>query len=109
MVFGFFKIEISVLNVDSLSQAHNFHQISQNSVGSVFLYEDWDAKKYSIKCIHLITNDFGEIIKSVIKEVCILKIAHLLGVGPKTTDLFGFDIVVYNNCAEFAMEYCKKC
>ena len=37
-----------------------------------------------------------------------MKIAATLEAGHNTNNLFGFDVIVYNICAEFAMEYCKK-
>lgn len=41
-----------------------------------------------------------------IKEYCLLKIASILGVGPKLNNMFGFDLVVYDECIEFCMEEC---
>lgn len=41
-----------------------------------------------------------------IKEYSILKISSILGVGPKMNNIFGFDMVVYDECIEFCMEEC---
>lgn len=41
-----------------------------------------------------------------IKEYSILKIASILGVGPKMNNIFGFDLVAYDECIEFCMEEC---
>ena len=41
-----------------------------------------------------------------IKEYSLLKIASILGVGPKLNNLFGFDLLVYDECIEFCMEEC---
>lgn len=43
----------------------------------------------------------------MLQEYCILKIAGLLGIAPRVRHGKGFDLVLYNNGIEFAMELCK--
>jgi len=43
---------------------------------------------------------------NVINEYCLLKIASAVTAGPRHITPFGFDLVIYDNCIEFAMEYC---
>jgi len=39
-----------------------------------------------------------------------LKIASIFAIGPRLSNIFGkFDIIIYDRCAEFAMEGCFKC
>jgi len=35
---------------------------------------------------------------SVLKEYCFLKIAALLNIGPSLNNIFGFDLVVFEDC-----------
>lgn len=44
------------------------------------------------------------VISSAIKEYCCLKIASALGFAPKTDNYLGFDIIIFENCVQFAME-----
>jgi hypothetical protein len=57
-----------------------------------------------IKCIKIPKGNFATIFPRVIKEFCLLKIAAILKIGPQLSNIFGFDIVVFNDCAEFCME-----
>ena len=41
-----------------------------------------------------------------IKEWFIMKICSILKVGPQIEPYFGFDILMYSECVEFAMEVC---
>ena len=58
---------ISVLNVDGLSQCHNFPQLHHNSNSNLFFYEDKFYKKHTIKCFQHNQNIFTEKISSAIK------------------------------------------
>lgn len=46
------------------------------------------------------------IIMSSIKEYCILKICYELECGPKVHNYFGFDLLIYQDSIQFAMEQC---
>jgi hypothetical protein len=59
-----------------------------------------------IKCINIPESHFAAAFPRVIKEFCLLKIAAILNVGPQLNNIFGFDIVVFKDCAEFCMERC---
>ena len=45
--------------------------------------------------------------QAVIKEYCIGKISSAIECGPFMKKYFGFDIAVFNNRIEFAMEKCE--
>lgn len=45
--------------------------------------------------------------RNAISEFFILKIASALQVGPFIHSPFGFDLIIYRNCIEFAMEFCR--
>ena len=41
------------------------------------------------------------------KEYAFLKIAAVLEVGPQIMPIFGFDLLVFEDCIEFSMEKCE--
>jgi hypothetical protein len=45
---------------------------------------------------------------NIVKEYSFLKIAGVLGIGPKANQIMGFDFVVYPDCIEFSMERCLE-
>lgn len=45
-----------------------------------------------------------KVISSAIKEYCCLKIASALGFAPKVDNYLGFDMIIFDNCVQFAME-----
>lgn len=49
----------------------------------------------------------NNVLKNVIKEICMLKLASALGVGPKMFD-FGCEIFEYEDCLEVQMELCVQ-
>ncbi len=44
----------------------------------------------------------------VIQEFFFYKIGSLFEFGPKIDNIFGYDIICYDNKIDFAMELCKK-
>jgi hypothetical protein len=61
-------------------------------------------EKIAIKCLPI----RGKTTRHrAIKEWFILKVASKLEVGPKVMPYFGFDILMYSDCVEFAMEACE--
>lgn len=41
-----------------------------------------------------------------IKQYCLTKLCSVLEIGPKILDCFGFDILIFQQTAEFAIEFC---
>ena len=42
------------------------------------------------------------------EEFFFFKIASVLKVGPKIENIFGFDLICYDDSIEFAMEFCQQ-
>ena len=70
----------------------------------MFNFED----KHAIKSIKFDHETKAWAIKKAIEEYSLYLIASNLKIGPKITRLFGFDLIVYENCIEFSMEKCSK-
>lgn len=56
-----------------------------------------------IKCTTFKPKDFLDTLIVVVKEYSFLKIAAALEVGPQITPIFGFDLLVFEDCIEFSM------
>jgi hypothetical protein len=41
-----------------------------------------------------------------LSEVFIAKIAFALKIGPKLVEVFGYDVIIFNDVLQFAMEIC---
>jgi hypothetical protein len=59
----------------------------------------------AIKCT-LIKDNFEKTFVNVLKELIAFKIAQQIEAGPRLLNPFGFDLLVYDTCIEFGMEYC---
>ena len=91
-----FLIEIVVLNVQGKSEAHSFENIS-DTVSPVFINEQ-KLKNTAVKCTPINNSSFIELFFRVIKEYVIYKICSILHIGPALSNIFGFDIIVYDDC-----------
>jgi serine/threonine protein kinase len=59
-----------------------------------------------VKCLPLKDKSFISQLVTAIKEYSLFKIAAILGSGPRLCSLFGFDMIVHEDCIEFCMEEC---
>jgi hypothetical protein len=66
-------------------------------------------KHIAIKCFQDTPDRYGmgPLFKLVLREYCLLKIASILEAGPIMEPIFGYDIVIYDDCIEISMELCK--
>jgi hypothetical protein len=87
--------------MDCKSQTHLLKDISDTSA-SVFVNPELLPSSV-VKCTPLKDGPFAETFLRVAKEFSILKIASELEVGPKLSKIFGFDLVVCEECIEFCM------
>jgi hypothetical protein len=93
-IFGF-HLNITVFNFRGKSSTHAFENISTTRAS---IYKNSSLKNIVIKCISLKSKCFEDELSVVIKEFSLLKIASLLGIGPKMNSIFGFELVVYDDC-----------
>ena len=47
-------------------------------------------------------------IDEILKEICFYKIASSLEIGPAYQQIFGFDVLLFDDSIEFAMEMCEQ-
>ena len=99
--WGFFVIDIKIHN----SEEYNHWHADILSSGSFACARGGIFKKHKIilKCIPIRYKGSRH---WAIKEWFLLKIASGLEIGPKIEKSFGFDILMFSECLEFAMEFC---
>ena len=52
--------------------------------------------------------EISDVFAVALKEYCLMKIASGLGVGPRTMQHGGFDLILTKKCVEFGMEKCME-
>ena len=84
--------------------------ISSGSYGKVYRTHLY-CKNFTIKS-QLITSEdrayLNSSIDEILREICFYKIASLLEIGPAYRQIFGFDILLFDDSIEFAMEMCEQ-
>ena len=84
--------------------------VSQGKYGQIYRFKNENGD-FAIKSQKIKEKDRAELnssLNKMLEEFIYYRIASVLGVGPRITNIFGYDIVCYNNALEFGMEYCEK-
>ena len=102
--------ELSIANFDYQSPVHKCGNTKDGGFGRIYICESF-GKKVAVKCIKKQTNDQSvvENMADALKEYAYQFIAASLmfiKVGPFLNDSFGYNVAVYSDCIEFAMESC---
>jgi serine/threonine protein kinase len=96
-------MDISILHINEDNYRHKQDHLGEgaysNVYDGVFLNRILILKSFLIK-----TKGTRN---QAIKEWFLLKIVSALEIGPKMEPYFGFDILMYRDCVEFAMEKCE--
>ena len=99
--WGLFSIDIRILNIMELNFKHQGTIVKgahANTYSGLF-----EENNITIKCIPVRSECTRH---AAIKEWFLLKIASAAEIGPKISNHFGFDILMFEGCIEFAMETC---
>ena len=78
--------------------------IGKGGFGTIYNFNNLHA----IKNVRFTKLTKDSAIKKAIEEYCLYQISSALQIGPKITQLFGFDLIIYENCVEFTMEKCSR-
>ena len=79
---------------------------SEYSQNSRTLYRiSLNCQEFIIKCIEIKNKLLREL---AIKEWFLLKICSVVRVGPHISGYLGFDLIMLEDCIEFAMELCEE-
>lgn len=66
------------------------------------------GKDIAIKCHLIVAEDFSSKLQDIIKEYCLLAEASSLKAGPAMMNFLNWNLIIYRNCIEFAMEKCEN-
>lgn len=95
---------ITVACVQEESPSHRIGFCSNGGFSSVY-FGLYHGRYLAFKCYPIKEDAETEAVLSrAIHEYCMLKLASNLKVGPYVQNFIGADVVVYENCVEFAME-----
>ena len=102
VILNQFTLQLKALNAMCDSDIHSCGQVSSGTYGTVYRAK-FREKFYAVKCIRLDRDslNYTKTLTKAIKEFCFLKICSILKLGPKVTNAFGFDLILYENCIEF--------
>jgi serine/threonine protein kinase len=104
--YAYFTGTLNILNVDADSSIHANCKSSSGGYGHIYKITH-EGNTYALKCLTYAENNFQTIFSNTVMEYFLLKVASILEVGPSMSSPFGFDLVIYRNCIEFTMEFCK--
>ena len=81
--------------------------LGEGSFGSVREI-DIESKQFALKIVQQ-KDSFGKSVSDEFyQEFMLSRLADLLGVGPKVSDIVGYDIIVTENHMFFCMEKCES-
>ena len=101
--WGSFSMKIKILNIQGANTKH-ICEHGRGAYGSIYR-GNYNGEIFIVKCLPL---QFKDSRFRAVKEWFLMKLAFLTGTGPKLHPYFGFDILMFSECVEFAMEECKK-
>jgi hypothetical protein len=91
-----------VINEAAMSRAHLIEKyVFKNSHFYVTFQEKED---FAVKCFPRQSENPLDQLAFILREYSFYRIAGCLGIGPALLTPFGFDIIIYEECIEFAME-----
>jgi hypothetical protein len=102
-----FTFLISLIFVKEESSAHQIHIHASGNFSTIYQAKVMD-RVVAIKCTSYSNEDFETVFEAVLAEYLIFLVASSLGIGPKMEKNLGFDLIVYQDCIEFCMEYCEQ-
>ena len=105
---GYFATSIGLLKVHKETSSFNRKKLAEGTHSHIF-FEKVGKKEYAIKSQKVKEKDrlsYHSKLDSILKEYFFFKIAAVLGLGPLMENIFGYDLVCYNDRIEFAMELC---
>jgi hypothetical protein len=65
------------------------------------------GKNIAVKCNLYSNKTFLKIFKNTLLEYLTFEMITRLQSGPKMPKIFGFDLLIYADCIEFSMEFCR--
>ena len=105
---GCFQTNISLLKVHKSISDFNRKKVAEVIFAGIFFHRV-KGKEYAIKSQRIQDKNhrvYNSSLNNILQEYFFCKIAAVLRFGPKTDNIFGYDLVCYEGRVEFAMELC---
>ena len=96
---GYFAISLSLLKVHKSVSEFRRKKLAGGAFSDVF-FERVGKKEYAIKSQKIKEEDrlaYTSNLDAILKEYFFFKIAAILGFGPEMENIFGYDLVCYND------------
>ena len=103
--YGRFGTIIKGIKINVKSKLIHGQLIGEGKFGKVYELH-YEGKKYAAKV--LFTENPHNSIGNILKEIFMLKFASALEAGPKFSQIQKYDFVLYQDSAQFLMEYCSE-
>jgi hypothetical protein len=78
----------------------------RGNFSSVYHFKD-HSKNIGVKCNSYTNKKFLKVFRDTLLEYLSFEVISRLESGPKMPKVFDFDILIYKNCIEFSMEFCR--
>ena len=107
-MMGCFITSISLLKVHKETSEFNRKKLAEGTYSSIF-FEEVQKKEYAIKSQKVKEKDrlaYNSSLDSILQEYFFYKIAAALEFRPEMDNIFGYDLICYNDRIEFSMELC---
>ena len=96
-------MRIKILNIQ---ECNTKHEKVLGKGGYANIYKGfYDGKEIVLKCVPVKSEKTR---RRTIEEYFLLRVASALGCAPRIDKIFGFDMLMYQECIEFPMEVCLK-
>lgn len=102
-----FLFHISVLNVSEVSPCHKIKKNYKGNFSCVY-HAIINSKNIGVKCNIYKPNSFASVFKYTLLEYLAYQVASRLHIGPCMPKVFGYDLLVFDDCVEFSMEFCRR-
>ena len=105
---GYFSTTISLLKVHKETSEFNRKKIAEGTFSSIF-FECVEKNEQVIKSQKVRAKDrlaYNSRLDSILQEYFFYKIAAALEFRPEMDNIFGYDLICYNDRIEFSMELC---
>lgn len=100
-------LELKVFNSNGVSPLSEQLPDFSGSFGQIFAFS-FLGSDFVLKSLKFSPGEKprSSVLRKSIREYCVSKICSALRCSPKTLTPFGFDLLVYSDCVEFAIEKC---
>lgn len=106
VLYNHFLFHVSILNLAQKSPIHQVKECFSGNFSKVYQINT-EGENAAIKCTTYTKKSFIRILKSTLQELLTFALLSRLKSGPNMPKVFGFDLLVYPDCIEYSMQFCR--